>query len=143
MDKTIWSKGTPINLELVWLPKKPNRLGNNNLDLVWLSRKPNRLRRERTVKKGSPARAKSLKPKQFGLSCKQQHNTQQKNSVKTDKPHETVALAEGEVVEGSVRRLSSMWMLEREAVDGTEKLGCWREWWSGALQAGTSGERKI
>lgn len=29
-----------------------------------------------------------------------------------------------------------MCMLEGEAVDSTEKLGCWRERWSGVLQAG-------
>jgi hypothetical protein len=48
------------------------------LDLIQLSRKSNKLRTEKTMKIVSLSHTKNLKPKQFRLSCKQKHNTQQK-----------------------------------------------------------------
>jgi hypothetical protein len=81
MDKTIRSSRTPKNLDLVRLSKKMNKVRNDNLDLIKLQRKPNRLRRARTTERGSPIWTKSLKPRQFKLTCEQH----KKNNINTQK----------------------------------------------------------
>lgn len=72
MDKTIESKRTLINFDLIRLSKKMNILRDDNLDLIRFPRKPNRLTRAKTMEMGSPTQTKILKLKQFGLTCEQQ-----------------------------------------------------------------------